>query len=421
MTTHHSITPDWLNKLSAALVALFFATYFNGGYNIASALLALVTIIVLVYQCKDTTRSAFKEMQLLNWTFALFGLHLFIIALSAYLDLDTRSVGRSIEYPAKALLLCIVSYLVIFTRVSTASLCYGLVAGGLLGALISGYDVYIKEWRGFGALMPIQKGNAAILFSTLLFTLSLYWHKSNQKLAWLCLVGANLALAASVMSLTRGGWILAPFTYLIATVVFFKQIARSYSVIALLSLVATVAIVVTTSPVGIGNHVAVVTEQAQSEHGSVGVRVEMWRFAWQLFSEKPLLGWGEHALQPRLDLALANGELSEYARTFNGNAHSAYFNALSQRGVIGFIGLMGFLGIPGVLYLVSLVRAKSEEVKLWATLAGLHILSTAGFCVSQDHFLHNEGVVLYATTNAILLGFLIRAKRAESNLPSIQT
>lgn len=415
MTVNHSISPEWVTKLSAALIALFFASYFNGGYNLTSALLALTAIIVLVYQRKISPSSAPQNLQLLNWTFALFGLQLVIIALSAYLDLDSRSVGRSIEYPAKALLLCIVSYVVIFTRVSTASLCYGLVAGGVLGALISGYDVYVEHWRGFGALMPIQKGNAAILFSTMLFALSLYWHKSNQKLAWLCLLGANLALAASIMSLSRGGWVLAPLTYLIAAGVFFKHATRHFTAIALLSLIATVTLVFTTAPVGLEERVAVVASEAQSEQGSVGVRIEMWKFAWQLFAEKPLMGWGEHALQPRLDLAVANGELSNYARTFNGNAHSAYFNALSQRGVIGFIGLMAFLAIPGVLYLISLVQAKSTETKLWATLGGLHILSTAGFCVSQDHFLHNEGVVLYATTNAILLGFLIRAKHAEKS------
>jgi O-antigen ligase len=139
----------------------------------------------------------------------------------------------------------------------------------------------------------------------------------------------------------------------------------------------------------------------------------MWKFAWQLFLEKPLLGWGEHALQFRLDQAVTNGELSEMARQFNGNSHSSYFNALSQRGIIGFIGLMAFLAVPGILYLVNLIKAKSEETKLWATLGGINILSTAGFCVSQAHFLHNEGVVLYATTNAILLGFLIRAKHTE--------
>ncbi|GMQ47944.1 O-antigen ligase family protein [Vibrio sp. 10N] len=415
MTVNHSITPEWVTKLSAALIALFFASYFNGGYNLTSALLALTAIIVLVYQRKISPSSAPQNLQLLNWTFALFGLNLAIITLSAYLDLDTRSVGRSIEYPAKALLLCIVSYVVIFTRASTASLCYGLVAGGVLGALISGYDVYIQHWRGFGAMMPIQKGNAAILFSTMLFTLSFYWYKSNQKLAWLCLLGANLALAASIMSLSRGGWVLAPLTYLIAAGVFFKQTARHYTAIAILSLIATVTLVFTTAPVGLEERVAVVASEAQSEQGSVGVRIEMWKFAWQLFAEKPLMGWGEDALQPRLDIAVASGELSNYARTFNGNAHSAYFNALSQRGVIGFIGLMAFLAIPGILYLISLVRAKSEETKLWATLGGLHILSTAGFCVSQDHFLHNEGVVLYATTNAILLGFLIRAKNAEKS------
>lgn len=289
-------------------------------------------------------------------------------------------------------------------------MCYGLTVGAVIGAFISGYDVYVNLYRGFNLLMPIQKGNAAILFSSLLFTLSLYWHKSNRKLAWLCLFGANLALAASALSLSRGGWILAPATYLIAAVVFFKSTSRNYLVFAILTLLATLWLVVVTAPVSIEERVA----STASDSGSVGVRIEMWKFAWQLFLEKPIFGWGEHALQFRLDQAVTNGELSELARQYNGNSHSAYLNALSQRGIIGFMGLMAFLAAPGILYLVNLIKATSEETKLWATLGGINILSTAGFCVSQAHFLHNEGVVLYATTNAILLGFLIRAKHAEN-------
>lgn len=415
MNTNCSNTPAWINTLSALFIALFFASYFNEGFNVFSALLALTAIATLVCHRKGETRPKIKELQLLNWTFGLFAIHLAIITLSAYLDLDTRSIGSSIEYPAKALLLCIVSYAVIFTRVSIKSLCYGLTLGAFLGCLISGFDVYIDHIRGFDALMPIQKGNAAILFSSLLFTLSLYWHKSQQKLAWFCLLGANLALAASVLSLSRGGWILAPLTYLIAAAVFFKQVSRSYLAIAFLSLFATILLVVATAPLSIEDRVAVAASQVKSEQGSVGVRIEMWKFAWQLFLDRPLLGWGEHALQPRLDLAVATGELSESARGYNGNSHNTYLNALSQRGMIGFIGLMAFLAIPGILYLTSLVKARSEETKLWATLGGINILSTAGFCVSQAHFLHNEGVVIYATTNAILLGFLIRAKHAENH------
>lgn len=389
--------------IASLAVFLFSATYFNEWYNITSALLLIVALVSIKGAPRYNTK-------LIKLTAILFAIHFFVLILSVAIDTgDINKVVKSAEYPLKNLLLVTVAWTVFANRVDSKFYFYSLTIGSLIGLGISSYDMFVTGVRGFDYLMPIQKGNAAILFATLAFAASFYTRATRPKLSSVCLIGANFGLAASLLSLSRGGWILAPFLFVLPVFVYRKQVTKIFTAIAICSLLLTSVIVSSQSP-SISNRISQASQEAASETGSFGVRIELWKNALHNFYEKPMLGWGKEGLQPQLDKQNATGELSNFARSFNGNAHSAYLNALSQRGIFGFAGLLCLMLGPGLIYLTRLVKGQNEEERFWALSGGIHILSTAGFCVSQDHFLHNEGVVLYAVTNAIILGFLVRAQ-----------
>jgi len=156
-----------------------------------------------------------------------------------------------------------------------------------------------------------------------------------------------MALSASVMSGSRGAWILLP-----VAIVWFLWIKRkSLGVIPLISIIIVGSLLVwgALSLDQVNNRIntAVLQYKDYSEDPAktspVGARLEMWRDSIAILKANPLFGTGIGDFKNDR-LQLFKDGYSRLSMNF-GHAHNIYFDVLATAGLVGFIGLLVFMQI----------------------------------------------------------------------------
>lgn len=126
---------------------------------------------------------------------------------------------------------------------------------------------------------------------------------------------------------------------------------------------------------------------------SIGQRLEMWYAAARLFQTKPLFGAGTGAFQHATRGLIQAGAVAPFIAGYD-HPHDDYWDALSSRGLIGFLALLALLGVPAWLFAGAL--KSSEPQRSTAGLGGL--LVVAGFAVfglTETMFIHSVAITWY--------------------------
>ncbi|HEX5678312.1 MAG TPA: O-antigen ligase family protein, partial [Alcanivorax sp.] len=133
----------------------------------------------------------------------------------------------------------------------------------------------------------------------------------------------------------------------------------------------------------------------EGERGnSFGVRVEMWRVGVQLFSEKPLLGWGEGRLQERRDEWVAAWDLHPAVSRYD-QLHSDLIDTAARRGLVGLGSLLMLYGVPLVLFARAL-RGRPDTTTRALAVAGLVVVvAFIGFGLTQSMLRDARGLAGY--------------------------
>jgi O-antigen ligase len=127
---------------------------------------------------------------------------------------------------------------------------------------------------------------------------------------------------------------------------------------------------------------------------SFGVRVAMWRTGFQLFSEKPLLGWGEGRLQARRDEWVAAWDLPPAVSKYD-QLHSDLIDTVARRGVIGLASLLMLYGVPLILF-TRVFRGRPEATRRALAVAGLVVVvAFIGFGLTQSMLRDARGLAGY--------------------------
>jgi len=137
---------------------------------------------------------------------------------------------------------------------------------------------------------------------------------------------------------------------------------------------------------------------------SVGLRFEMWRAAWKLFLEHPILGIGTGAFYAQTQRLAHLGEVAPRTAQYD-HPHSDYFDALSSRGMLGLLALFALLGVPAI-YFVRAVKSQ-EHIPHAVGLAGL--LLVCGFAIfglTDTVFIHSMNISWYVIYVALFMALL---------------
>ncbi|MEX0449087.1 O-antigen ligase family protein [Spiribacter sp. 221] len=386
------------------------------GYSIGAVCLLLVGIVGLFVLPKPTIRLPILAR--------LVVVAMFVYALFWMADAALRGEGlREFDRPSRFVFAAICLVALARMRVPQAWFWSGVAAGAsAAGGLAIWQKIVLAMDRATGTTQMVQFGNLSMLFG-LLCAAGLFWAQAQVrfKAGWISLLAtaAALGVIASFLSGTRGAWI----ALAVSIPVFFLAMNRAgvrkrtlAGVIAAFIVLTSAVYLLPQSGVSVRVGQALTDWQQYSEgdvvEGSVSKRFEMWRGAWQLFREKPMLGWGETGYIQHLGRLGEAGVISQRAAGYT-HAHNDLLNVLAKKGIIGGLILYALYILP-LVWFAGQFRAGSS-MRLGIAVAGVILpLSYMAFGISQVSFNHNSGVMVYAFLLAILMGLSARLSSSHA-------
>lgn len=338
-------------------------------------------------------------------------------------DAAVRGEGvRAFDRPSRFLLASFCLIAIARTRIQPTGFWMGLSLGSIGAGVIAFWQVFVEGLSRAGGFAQINKFGAIAMLMGLMCVAGLMWAhelsssrlKRFSALTFLCL-GATGGISAGLLSGSRGA-LFAVIPALLAGAWASRRTgyARGYLLSGLVLGSSVAALAYLISVTGIDSRVISGIQQLHSymndnsTQGSIGLRLEMWKGAAQLFTARPLIGWGEVAYVREMhelgQAGLINPETSRFS-----HAHNDWMNVLAKKGIIGAAILLGTYGLP-LLYFIRMARKylmSTDRDRSFFGLAIAGIIFSSGFMavgVSQVSFSHNIGVMVYGFTVAVLTG-----------------
>ena len=292
--------------------------------------------------------------------------------------------------------------------VSGVWVCVGLAAGAIGALGVASYQYLILGWdKAWGFTNAIQFGGLAMYMGMACWAMALFAPRSklHAVLLWAC--GA-CGILASLLSETRGAWVVAPLLMVCILVVLWQQQRKRQAVGAVVAaLVLVVAVMVPYGDKFEARGASAVAELQQylqdprgSAETSIGQRLEQWRVALHMTAQAPLTGWGTQGVvagkQAMVDQGLAHPSIMAY-----GHAHNEVLDMLVKRGAIGLLALMLFYAIPLFAFWPTPRRLQQVPPALRPMTLGLRVAASLlpvayfGFGWTQVFFAHNSGNMFY--------------------------
>ena len=408
-------------KLSANLVPLSACLFpisclaFGNGYKAIPVILLLFSLLTLFSMPRAILT---KDVNMLIGAFLFY---FSIFAFSALLNGDSLS---RLDSPSR-FILCIPIFILIlrypppFSWFSKSLVIASYIAG--IAALIlvfyydqdrafrSGHDFFSKGY------MPIQSGNIAMTFGIICLPIAIYHlKKSAFIISIVCSFGAAFGISASYLSGSRGGWVFVPIAILFLLYMNRTAVQKnSKTLVAFIILTIPTLLVLTMINItptmqekesridDISQDINTYTEG--NPDSSTGIRLELWRDSVYTFMEAPLVGVGYKERLELRDLRQKEGLINIPSNYLTSHSHNQYFEALSVRGLLGFIGLMGIFVAPLFIFR-KIYRDGDLQAKTIAQCGTLSVIMMMGYCLTQAMFKHNSGAIFYPLMTVILLG-----------------
>jgi O-antigen ligase len=280
-------------------------------------------------------------------------------------------------------------------------------SGIALGAMSAGVLAYYQRFhegisRVHGYMGPEHFGNQSTLLCLLSFV-ALFWGAAVARsrllimLSVLGIVGGGLG---AVLSGTRAAWLSVIFIVPVLLLIALRlRLYRAVSAVSL-GVVILMGLLFSSPELGVQQRVMTAADEvvayfAGDVRGSAGLRLELWRTAQIMFSEKPFLGYGEAAYTDRIKALSSEGVVNHQVFRFN-HIHNDWMNALAKGGMLGFLVLLGIYLIPVTLSVMTALRFSDIS----------HVLLAVGCIALVGNFviygqMHNalganNGVMTYA-------------------------
>lgn len=309
-----------------------------------------------------------------------------------------------LKYWLAAFTLAIVSH----WGVRPAAVEWGLSAGAVGALGIAAYQYLVLGWsKAWGHTNAIQFGDLAMYLGIAAWAVALFGQRRRAftALMWLC--GA-CGVIASLLSETRGAWVVAPLLLLCLLIVLSIHGRKRLAVSACVAAAVLVAVAVLPYAEKFGSRAAVAIQELQfygenpqqAAVTSVGQRLEQWRTAVRMIGERPITGWGTEGViarkQELVHQGVAHPSIMDY-----GHAHNEILDMWVKRGLLGLCLLMLCYAIPLWLFWPSRQRvqriAQAHRPQILALRMSASLLPIAyfGFGWTQVFFAHNSGHMFY--------------------------
>ncbi|MET1115240.1 MAG: O-antigen ligase family protein [Comamonas sp.] len=297
-----------------------------------------------------------------------------------------------------------------------AAFFWGLAVGAAGAGLTGLWQVHVQELaRATGYTNAIQWGNIALLMATLLAVQAgVHWQQLRRWQKPAIVLAVALGLQASLLSASRGGWValaLALPAVLIVVLRYRRDLLWKLGAGFVLALVVAGAAnieMLSTRMQLAEDEVSQYFAQSQT-HSSLGIRLEQYRLASQLISEKPLLGWGMLGYVDEMHRRVDAGQYSPAIREYN-FIHNEFIDLWVKLGLPGVLLQAGlYLGVLALFWPgVRRMRRFEAEPERWRQVLALRLAGSLvplmyfSFGLTQHFFVHNSGIVFFVFCVVIL-------------------
>ena len=391
--------PDHFWSSAALFLLPALSLVLPSGYSYAPALLIIVSLVNIRLWWGKVSLP--KEVWWMYGSFAL-------LALSWLVDgWLSGERGSALEKPLKILLTLPCLFYLAKRPPQARWLWHGAIVGAIGAAGISLYQITTQitsqphGWpRAHGFTHPIQFGDLAILLGIL--SLSGLNATLSRTRFWrpLFFIGLLSGILASLLSSTRGGWLtLALIGLIVATHLLSKR--KWKLLIPTLSLTIAIATISFHIPqLRLQERIAQIQSEITAFHTygnsatSIGARLQMWEFAWNLYLQKPLLGWSQRGYQYQKEQMIAQQKLDPFIAELN-HPHNEFLDTASKRGALGLLPLLLSYISPILLFYRTFKQTQNIEVKA-LSLAGMLIpVSYFGFGLTEAFLPHTSSITIY--------------------------
>jgi O-antigen ligase len=139
----------------------------------------------------------------------------------------------------------------------------------------------------------------------------------------------------------------------------------------------------------------------QDRDTSIGIRIQLWTAAWQMFKEHPIAGVGVANFRNELVNFSHQGVVTEKVAQEFGEPHNDFIGAMAGYGILGLLSILALYFVPAVVFLKRLGN-ESAAIHSWAALGLLFTLGYAQFSLTEMMFRNMRSVPIYAMTLAVL-------------------
>jgi O-antigen ligase len=264
---------------------------------------------------------------------------------------------------------------------------YGMLVGAVVLVSIGFFQVEYLGWeRAKGSTNPVLFGNIALLYGAL----GIGWLVTRTALdryRLLVAIGILLALSASALSGSRGGWMALPPILFFLLWLKREQFSWRVIVAGTTGLLLVGGVVLVSAGEQVAERWRVTSQDVQTyvdgteRNTSIGQRLLMWQIAWESFKEHPIIGSGIGDFRHDTLRMMASGETvldMDY-----GHSHSIYLEFLGMTGLAGFLTMIFSLFVLPFRYFWQQWQKNSDDN--FPALAGMiTILSFAIFGLSDN-------------------------------------
>jgi len=412
-----------MNQIIKCLIIISygFLLVFKGSTNAIFIIFSLVSVYIISFS-QDSVSPRFIQHRLDNWDKILvFSFCAPLIGLLCAF-IGRGSVNLNEMDSTARFLLGIPIYL--YIRSQGQEYCSTFNWGVSIGAILSGFIAlycpfdYGNQRYGTSFLNPIHFGNIAITLGALVIFQGRIG-ALKFPLNGLVFVGIFAALSASVISGTRGGWIIV--LPLIALAVHRRAIHNEktaflnlWCFVALVGLVLLMFI----EPIAIRIE-SLVVDFLRIKDGdylnSIGIRLLQWEIVFSQVGSHFIFGQSREDLVAHIWSLDFNNEtkiiLSEYTRA---ELHNEFIFRLATYGVVGLIAFLPLLIVPLVFFVRHVKSKDSYEIDRAYQGMAL-IISFSFFCLTAEMFNIVMTSSFFALSLAIIAGIVRSTQLRNAN------
>ena len=343
----------------------------------------------------------------------LFGILLIYPLIHGLSILTDGGTLREFDRPSKVIMVTAVLFFCLrnpprFSWLMTGIATGAITAGGraLYDRLVTGYG------RAFDWMVPIQGGDISMTLG-LLSLCGVMWSikTANRGLTIYFAVASAFGVLGSILSGSRGGWVLFPVILFVLYRIFRDWFSPKVKLGMSLAL-ALLVIFCLTPQSGVPKRIEAAKSDislyfsGKNKNTSLGHRFEIWKSSVDSFLEKPLFGWGRHGVRLSQEQQYKRGLITKEAYDFNSHAHNQFLDEMAKRGIIGLGALLALLLIPLYLFKQYLKPSFAPEVRTLAAGGVIVVLSTIDYSLSQAFLYHSSGIVFYCVSVIFLYSAL---------------